>query len=306
MKGVRGVWQFAFTGDKSGVGGMDRRVVQALQLLQEAGHLDLLAAGVDRRARLVRQAASGVAAAVAACSPPRGRRGGATTQVRRLCLGRGRGGCSAAAARLETGVRLPVQQEARRAVAGAAPLEPGARVRRWARLPVQQEDRGPEGRARVGPKVKEGTASVGRAAKAIRQAWPPQDGEAVLGAPLPRSEGGKGCLENVQGGGRGSIQGGDKGVSVDSEALIGQDREGWGAPGGVSAQSMVNEAFTSGNSSSAGSVGGRELSHILEWSDDEAQELEDDGITLKVPPPGRTYVRRRRGFAVEVAKGASS
>ncbi|KAJ1171695.1 hypothetical protein NDU88_003553 [Pleurodeles waltl] len=51
---------------------MDRRVLQAMQLLQEAGRLDLLAANAARRARPARQAASGVAAAIAACSPPEG------------------------------------------------------------------------------------------------------------------------------------------------------------------------------------------------------------------------------------------
>ncbi|KAJ1153566.1 hypothetical protein NDU88_006325 [Pleurodeles waltl] len=216
---------------------MDRRVVQALQLLQEARRLDLLAAGVDHRDRLARQAASGVAPAVAAFLPTRGKRGGTTTQVRRL--GRGQSGCSAVAAR----------------------LEPGARVRR---LPVQQEARRAVGRAMAASKEKEGTASAGHAAKAIRKARPPQAGEAVTGALLPRSEGDKGSLENVQGEGRGSIQGGHKGVFAQQEALTGQDREGWGAPVGVGAQGMVSEASTSGDNSSAGSAGGRELSHILE------------------------------------------
>ncbi|KAJ1189617.1 hypothetical protein NDU88_006361 [Pleurodeles waltl] len=52
---------------------MDPRVRQALRLLEEAGRLDLLAEDGARRERPARQAASGVAAAVAACSPPRGR-----------------------------------------------------------------------------------------------------------------------------------------------------------------------------------------------------------------------------------------
>ncbi|KAJ1160636.1 hypothetical protein NDU88_001131 [Pleurodeles waltl] len=62
---------------------MDRRVKQALELLKEAGRLDLLAAPVAPRERPVRRAASGVAAAVVACSPPRER-----TQVSRVCRGR--------------------------------------------------------------------------------------------------------------------------------------------------------------------------------------------------------------------------
>ncbi|KAJ1110569.1 hypothetical protein NDU88_007919 [Pleurodeles waltl] len=52
---------------------MDPQVIRALELLQEAGRLDLVAAPAAPRVRPVRRAASGVAAVVAACSPPRGR-----------------------------------------------------------------------------------------------------------------------------------------------------------------------------------------------------------------------------------------
>ncbi|KAJ1188455.1 hypothetical protein NDU88_005216 [Pleurodeles waltl] len=65
---------------------MDERVAEALQLLLEAGHLDLLAEGVEGRARAVRRAASGVAASVVACSPPRGAR-----KVEHQVRGSGRG-----------------------------------------------------------------------------------------------------------------------------------------------------------------------------------------------------------------------
>ncbi|KAJ1140871.1 hypothetical protein NDU88_007209 [Pleurodeles waltl] len=68
---------------------MDRRVLQAMQLLQEAGCLDLLAAGVGRQARPARQAADGVAPAIAACSPPRGKRGRLLGQVSGVGLGQG-------------------------------------------------------------------------------------------------------------------------------------------------------------------------------------------------------------------------
>ncbi|KAJ1150873.1 hypothetical protein NDU88_003660 [Pleurodeles waltl] len=51
---------------------MDQRVFRAMELLKEAGRLDLIAAPAPPRERPVRRAASGVAAAVAACSPPRG------------------------------------------------------------------------------------------------------------------------------------------------------------------------------------------------------------------------------------------
>ncbi|KAJ1200406.1 hypothetical protein NDU88_004230 [Pleurodeles waltl] len=56
---------------------MDARVAEAMRLLREASRLDLLADGVACCERPMRQAASGVAAAVAACSSPwsgRGRR----------------------------------------------------------------------------------------------------------------------------------------------------------------------------------------------------------------------------------------
>ncbi|KAJ1191489.1 hypothetical protein NDU88_000805 [Pleurodeles waltl] len=56
---------------------MDARVVRAMELLKKAGRLDLLAAPAAPRDRPVRRAASGVAAAVAACSPPRERKQGA-------------------------------------------------------------------------------------------------------------------------------------------------------------------------------------------------------------------------------------
>ncbi|KAJ1179663.1 hypothetical protein NDU88_004897 [Pleurodeles waltl] len=64
---------------------MDKRVVRALELLKEAGRLDLITAPAAPRERPARWAASGVAAAVAACSPPRER-----TQV--SGAGRGRNG----------------------------------------------------------------------------------------------------------------------------------------------------------------------------------------------------------------------
>ncbi|KAJ1152205.1 hypothetical protein NDU88_004982 [Pleurodeles waltl] len=57
---------------------MDGRVMEALRLLREAVRLDLLADGGDRSARVAWQAANGVA--VAACSPPRGKRGRAPAQ----------------------------------------------------------------------------------------------------------------------------------------------------------------------------------------------------------------------------------
>ncbi|KAJ1215002.1 hypothetical protein NDU88_002612 [Pleurodeles waltl] len=66
---------------------MDGLVAEALRLLREAGCLDLLAEGVVGSARPTRRAAGSVAAAVAACSPPRSAR--KVEQQMRDC-GRGR------------------------------------------------------------------------------------------------------------------------------------------------------------------------------------------------------------------------
>ncbi|KAJ1145886.1 hypothetical protein NDU88_012169 [Pleurodeles waltl] len=60
---------------------MDPRVRQAMQLLKEASHLDLLVEAGARCEHPARQAASGVAATVAAWSPPRGSRSRRATQV---------------------------------------------------------------------------------------------------------------------------------------------------------------------------------------------------------------------------------
>ncbi|KAJ1211285.1 hypothetical protein NDU88_006646 [Pleurodeles waltl] len=88
---------------------MDRRVTEALRLLREAGWLDLLADGGGRGARPAREAAKGVAAAIAACSPPRGTRGRPGVQVRRSELGRCRGGSREGSSRQQAGnsVRRP-------------------------------------------------------------------------------------------------------------------------------------------------------------------------------------------------------
>ncbi|KAJ1127497.1 hypothetical protein NDU88_005896 [Pleurodeles waltl] len=61
---------------------MEKKVQQALALLREAGRLDLLAPKALAPGRPVRRASAGVAAAVAACSPPRAAHGKKVGAVR--------------------------------------------------------------------------------------------------------------------------------------------------------------------------------------------------------------------------------
>ncbi|KAJ1186421.1 hypothetical protein NDU88_003202 [Pleurodeles waltl] len=61
---------------------VEKKVQQALALLREAGRLDLLAPEALAPGRPVRRASAGVAAAVAACSPPRAAYGGKVGAVR--------------------------------------------------------------------------------------------------------------------------------------------------------------------------------------------------------------------------------
>ncbi|KAJ1208798.1 hypothetical protein NDU88_004181 [Pleurodeles waltl] len=81
---------------------MDLKVQQALALLREAGRLDLVAPEALAQGRPVRRASAGVAAAVAACSPPRAAASGKVSAGRGRAVreagpgagraGRGRGG----------------------------------------------------------------------------------------------------------------------------------------------------------------------------------------------------------------------
>ncbi|KAJ1104177.1 hypothetical protein NDU88_001590 [Pleurodeles waltl] len=160
------------------------------------------------------------------------------------------------------------------------------------------------GRGRGGPSMTKGAASVAHAAKATQQARPPQAGGGARRSRSPKKRG-QGELSKCAGRREGQHPQGGQGhfCRTGGSDLAGQ---GGQALVGGSAQGMVSEARNSGDSSSAGSVGDRELSHILEWSKDEAQGLEDDGITLKVRPPSRTYERRWGGVAVEGARGAVS
>ncbi|KAJ1139759.1 hypothetical protein NDU88_006126 [Pleurodeles waltl] len=257
---------------------MDRRVAQAIQLLQEAGRLDLLAAGADRRSRPARQAANGVTAAVAACSPTRGRCGGAAKQVTRLDFGRGRGGCAAATVRSEAGVRV---QRPR-------PL--------GARQPLNQAARRAASGAGAAPRGTEGAASSGDAsneagpAPATRRDHATAKSTGGTRTPLPRRTGAKGTSRDGQGEGRGGTLESDvMGLAGEWEALTFQDQEEKG--GLIAGSSQGREAGNLGDSSSAESGGDRDMGHIFDWSEEEAPGLEDDGITLKVHPPMRTYER---------------
>ncbi|KAJ1186718.1 hypothetical protein NDU88_003499 [Pleurodeles waltl] len=158
----------------------------------------------------------------------------------------------------------------------------------------------------AGPQVQGGTALAGHVTKVEKQTRPRQAGEAGPRTPILCSDGGKGSLESVMGRGKGGSQGKDKGALGDPEFLGEEDREGWGAQGGVGVQGKGWEAENSGDSSGAGSVRGRELSHILEWSDEADQEVEEDGITLKVHPPSCAYGGVRKAGGGELDKGAGS
>ncbi|KAJ1140270.1 hypothetical protein NDU88_006627 [Pleurodeles waltl] len=222
---------------------MDQRVIRAMELLREAGRHDLIAAPAAARERPVRRAAGGVAAAVAACSPPRG-----SQQV--SGAGRGRSG------------RLALACKGR--AAGGARRQPRPL---GARRPRENGNGG------VGGGAGNPSASLLRQQKGRR----------------PNSSGAR--TEGVRSAARPG----------------GADMSGWQAKGRVSKR-KGNKSLPFAGSKDNGiavGVGGceseegavRELSHILEWSDeaeqgeeeDKEQAVEDDGITLRVHPPTRTY-----------------
>ncbi|KAJ1159641.1 hypothetical protein NDU88_000146 [Pleurodeles waltl] len=117
---------------------MDPRVEEAMRLLREAGCLDLLADGGACRERPTRQAASGVAAAVAACSPPRKSGGRRAPQLRSVRAGMGRAGGAGVPSRRGVygltwhpgplGARR--QRSLSRVEPGAGPERPRSRFRR--------------------------------------------------------------------------------------------------------------------------------------------------------------------------------
>ncbi|KAJ1108531.1 hypothetical protein NDU88_005907 [Pleurodeles waltl] len=266
---------------------MDQRVIRAMELLKEAGRLDLIAAPAAPRARPARRAASGVAAAVVACSPPRGRQqvsGAGRGRSGRLALaGRGRmagdlsrqprhlgarrlsgvgiGGAgggegtpSVSARRQEQGRRLPLSGASAGAVQELAQAGNSARAIR-------------KGTGRVFKK--KGFRSGQIAASAVDGNAGREGGRGQEG-PLPGLSSGGGGQELL-----GSICG--------EGALVGQPDVG---EGGEDEQGAV-----------------KELSHILEWSDEsdqggsdfKEQLVEDDGLHFQVRPPIRTYGVFARG-----------
>ncbi|KAJ1082629.1 hypothetical protein NDU88_002794 [Pleurodeles waltl] len=113
---------------------MDPKVQQALALLKEAGRLDLVAPEALGAGRPVRRASAGVAAAVAACSPPR-----SAGREKVSALG-GRAGEEAGRAI----VRAGLGRGSGSGLAGEAPrASPKARQEKRARAGVLKPRRGP-------------------------------------------------------------------------------------------------------------------------------------------------------------------
>ncbi|KAJ1164252.1 hypothetical protein NDU88_004697 [Pleurodeles waltl] len=108
----------------------DPKVLEAVALLRQAGRLDLLREGALESGRPARRASAGVAAAVAACSPPR-----MVEKVRKVGAGAGaRGGTKAGRGRA-------ARPAARPAATGEAPEAGPGRAQ-------------PEGRQALGGKGK--------------------------------------------------------------------------------------------------------------------------------------------------------
>ncbi|KAJ1176745.1 hypothetical protein NDU88_002012 [Pleurodeles waltl] len=250
---------------------MDRRVRQALALLKEAGRLDLLAAPVAPKERPVRKAASGVAAAVVACSQPRER-----TQVSRAVRGRSGRLALAARGRVKAGPKgRPRPLGARRplgrdggAAGGAAGISPVAQRRGQRGAPsglsVGQGEGGREERPRSEAGEKIGGPEEHREGKS--------EGNKVSTGLMTQPTGTRGAW------GVGPA-GGEEGHVLTQEIVSNSSEEGSGC--------------TVGRWYGATGETGVEVSHILEWSDVSEQEgggsMDEEVTELKVRPPIRTY-----------------
>ncbi|KAJ1201988.1 hypothetical protein NDU88_005792 [Pleurodeles waltl] len=255
---------------------MDRRVIQAMQLLREAGRLDLLAEPAARRDRPVRRAASEVVAAVAACSPPRGNRRRLAPQVRRA--GGGRGRCVSATAptgRVVGGsLRRPrplgVRQPPSTIKAGdggglgapSAPMAERARGRRSSPSGARPPNGGVSMEA--GPAAREPAGfrpAGGVSHKKAGKNLPIMGGSSEEG--MTREEGGMGRAHGEFKVGVGDIEGFQKNVEG-----------GWEAKGGQGVRFQGMEWGYTVEGTGMSSPRGKDLSHILEWSD----EAEQDGV----------------------------
>ncbi|KAJ1106738.1 hypothetical protein NDU88_004138 [Pleurodeles waltl] len=246
---------------------MDQRVIRAMELLKEAGCLDLIAAPAAPRDRPVRRAASGVAAAVAACSP---------LQDRKQVSGAGRGRSG----------RLALTHKGRVAVGSRSQLRPlGARRPRGARNGGAGGGAGNPSVLRprqlqVRPMVMSGARTGGG------------HGEAQIGG--ARGAGRQVSRKVVKAKGH---------ASLPVAGVTDVERHGV-SKGGMRSGGGEQETWGQGQSPSSGEeglpghfegLGGgelepvKELSHILEWSDESDQgggevrdqEVEEDGLAFR-------------------------
>ncbi|KAJ1177528.1 hypothetical protein NDU88_002783 [Pleurodeles waltl] len=294
---------------------MDPRVRQAMQLLKEAGRLDLLVEVGARHERPAHQAASGVAAAVAACSPPRGSGGRRATQVRGLGFGKGQAGKASAPARRVVSARVqrpgplgarPPASVTKGRAGGVIGSDPPAVFRAGGMASREPRPLGAR-QAQGGLPKRAGEAKKAGLGALLNRNTPRMPGGASpvygarseqVGAEVSRQMGRQGGWEAG-----GSVQGGrkmEKGIE-----LGGMGVGGGGLQGG---QGGEKEGVRWGQKQDSG------WGFQWEWSDEEGQEVEEeegqeveeDGITLKVRPPLRTYGGVRSGEKGQVLSRSSS
>ncbi|KAJ1104120.1 hypothetical protein NDU88_001535 [Pleurodeles waltl] len=270
-----------------------------MELLREPGRLDLIVAPAAPRERPARRAASGVAAAVAACSPPRGRQ-----QV--SGAGRGRSGRLALASKgwIAGGSRRQLRPLGARLLRGGGNggAGGGAGTPSDSLLRQQHGWRLPLSGARMGGV--QGAAHAGNAGRAIGQG----KGRVLKGQDY-KSVSVAGFNNNGIAVGEGGERQGGSMVSLLSG---GGGQESWGqGRSSNSGEEVLMGQFegVGGGKAEEGEV--KELSHILEWSDESDQEggevkeqvVEDDGLIFKVRPPVRTYGGFARGESVSEGVG---
>ncbi|KAJ1217899.1 hypothetical protein NDU88_005486 [Pleurodeles waltl] len=254
----------------------ERKVQEALRLLEEAGRLDLLQGGVGGSSRPPRRASAGVATAVLACSTARdgGRRQAVSMRGRvrgraggELASGRGRASETHRAAPLGSLRARGAAVCVRASSGGAAVAGAGGRCGRGLRA------RGPAGLLTARPAAVERRVGTTRgrlvaAAPRYRMAGTgikvELGGTAPWRAPAPQDVS-EGCANT--------------GVLVGEAQAAGAHGGEYGSGEGGA-----------GSFEGAGGAGGPEN---WEWSEGEegGWGVEEDGITLCVLPPWRTYSR---------------